>query len=227
MRILGIYKIINIINGKFYIGKATHIKGRWATHRHYLRNNKHKNIYLQNAWNKYGEEAFEFIIVEICSKENITKCEQYWIDQTKCCDRKIGYNINPNAETSLGRKFRQETKDKISAANKGNKWTEKAKDKVKGRKRPKEIIAKIIEIKRKNGTLSSLRLKESLKGNNRRREPEKWPHLLGCKCSCQECKNKRNEYVKNRNRLKEMGAWEARETSYKRKNKIEIRAAEF
>lgn len=217
LRILGIYQILNLINGKFYIGKATHVIGRWATHKYYLRNNKHKNIYLQASWNKYGEIYFEFILIEACNLESLTIKEQYWIDTLGACDRELGYNINPNSETSLGKKHRQETKDKISAANKGNKWSEKAKAAITGRKHSKEHIEKVIETKRKNGTLSSPHLIKSLKGNSRRREKEKWPHAWGCRCPCLECKNKRNEYVKNRNKLKASGAWNTRELSYIRR----------
>lgn len=32
--------------------------------------NKHHNIHLQRAWNKYGSDAFEFFIVEECAKEH-------------------------------------------------------------------------------------------------------------------------------------------------------------
>lgn len=218
MRNVGIYKILNKINGKFYIGKSSNgCNRRWNEHKHLLRKGRHKNIYLQNAWNKYKEDAFEFSIIEICGKEIITEREQHWMDLTGCCDRELGYNINPTAETSLGRKFRQETKDKISIVNKGNKWSEEAKLKITGRKQSKETIQKIIDIKRKNGTLSSPHLKASLKGNKRRREKEKWPHPWGCKCRCDECKEKVDNYHKTRQQLKKAGLWENRELSYKRK----------
>lgn len=61
----GIYKIVNNINGKVYIGqtKQPFIK-RFMHHRWQLRNNKHDNRWLQNAFNKYGEDAFSFEIVE-------------------------------------------------------------------------------------------------------------------------------------------------------------------
>lgn len=223
MRILGIYKILNKTTGKFYIGKsANSIAHRWNVHRFLLRKGKHKNIYLQNAWNKYGECDFEFIILEVCIKENITEREQYWMDLTGCYDRELGYNINPNAETSVGKKFRQETKDKISAANKGNKWSEEAKAKITGRMLSKEHIEKVIETKRKNGTLSSLHLVKSLKGNSRRREKEKWPHAWGCKCLCLECDKKKKDYQKTRASLKKAGLWKTRELSYNRKKYVSM-----
>jgi hypothetical protein len=60
----GIYKIINKVNGKYYVGRSQNIKKRWREHKNKLRNNKHFNEHLQSSWNSYGEQSFEFILVE-------------------------------------------------------------------------------------------------------------------------------------------------------------------
>lgn len=75
----GIYKIINLVNGKFYIGSAVHFRKRWELHRSNLRNNKHDNRHLQNAWNLYGEKIFKFEILKFCDKENLLVNEQIYI----------------------------------------------------------------------------------------------------------------------------------------------------
>ena len=62
----GIYCIKNLITNKLYIGKACYVKARIGAHKWLLRNNKHVNIHLQHAWNKYGEFNFKFDIVEFC-----------------------------------------------------------------------------------------------------------------------------------------------------------------
>ena len=54
-KVSGIYCIENLITGKVYIGQADHIKRRWQNHKRTLKNNKHKNIHLQNSWNKHGK----------------------------------------------------------------------------------------------------------------------------------------------------------------------------
>jgi group I intron endonuclease len=63
--ISGIYQIKNLKNNKIYIGSSKNIKERFLQHKYNLKNNKHCNPILQNSWNKYGEENFEFIIIEI------------------------------------------------------------------------------------------------------------------------------------------------------------------
>jgi len=77
----GIYKIVNKINNNLYIGSSKRLKRRWYIHKGQLRKNKHHSIYLQRAWNKYGEQAFEFIIIE--ETENLFEREQHWIDTLK------------------------------------------------------------------------------------------------------------------------------------------------
>lgn len=53
-----------------------------------LRKNKHHSRPLQNAFNKYGESAFEHHIIEYCSAEVRFERETYWIEQ-----KKAAYNI--------------------------------------------------------------------------------------------------------------------------------------
>ena len=75
-----IYEIRNKINNKIYIGSTVDFKKRKATHLKELRQGKHANSHLQNAWNKYGEDNFSFKIIERCSIENLLIREQYYIN---------------------------------------------------------------------------------------------------------------------------------------------------
>ena len=61
----GIYEIKNKINGKVYIGKASNIKKRWNHHIEKLESNSHHNKKLQEDFNKYGLNNFEFSIVKV------------------------------------------------------------------------------------------------------------------------------------------------------------------
>lgn len=77
---ISIYEIYCSGNDKYYIGSTKNIKSRWKCHKNNLKNNKHVNVYLQNAWNKYGEHSFRFSIVEH-TQENRVICEQKVLDK--------------------------------------------------------------------------------------------------------------------------------------------------
>ena len=124
MKKSGIYKIINTINKKLYVGSANDIRTRWVIHRYQLNHQKHGNILLQRSWNKYGKKNFKFEILEICTKEQLIEKEQYYLDFYKSYERNIGYNINKVAGSNQGRKFGPHTKEhnrKISLALQGSK----------------------------------------------------------------------------------------------------------
>jgi group I intron endonuclease len=59
-----IYKIINVINNKFYVGSAVDFEKRKARHLWRLRRGDHANKHLQAAWQKYGEKAFVFAVIQ-------------------------------------------------------------------------------------------------------------------------------------------------------------------
>ena len=67
----GVYQIKNVVNKHCYVGSSVNIDIRWSVHKHLLKNNKHYNQYLQNAWNKYKQDNFKFEILEL-----ITSLEQ-------------------------------------------------------------------------------------------------------------------------------------------------------
>src|ERR1700761_5456348 len=114
-----VYKIICLINKKFYIGSAIDAKRRFITHRYLLDKNKHPNQYLQNSWNKYGENNFKFEIVEYCKSEfSLIEDEQRWIEKSNCVIPN-GFNIVKNAGSQLGFKHTELSKQKMSLAQKG------------------------------------------------------------------------------------------------------------
>lgn len=76
----GIYCIENKTNGKKYIGKSVNIQKRWKEHKSQLCNGTHVNSYLQHSWDKYGEFAFEFSIIEECAEGDLNDREKYWIE---------------------------------------------------------------------------------------------------------------------------------------------------
>jgi len=76
-----IYKIRNVVNGKFYVGSTVDSRVRFQTHRRNLKKGKHQSPHMQAAWDKYGEDCFKFEVVEVieCSEDLLT-AEQKWLD---------------------------------------------------------------------------------------------------------------------------------------------------
>ena len=82
LRTSGVYEIRCLPNGKFYIGSATNLREQWREHRWGLRKGKHYNIYLQTAWDNYGEESFVFSVLELVEELDLLHVEQLWMDRT-------------------------------------------------------------------------------------------------------------------------------------------------
>lgn len=98
-----VYKITNKVNKKFYIGSSKTLKSRWAAHRWELKYNRHHNAYLQNSYNKYGKEVFEYEVLEwLDNEESLLDREQYYIDSLNACDKSVGYNLNTNSSGGGG-----------------------------------------------------------------------------------------------------------------------------
>lgn len=113
----GIYKIVNVVDGKMYIGRSKNVYKRVRSHKCDLRKNRHGNQHLQNAWNKYGEENFMWEIVELCSLDIIEEKESYWIKQLDTLNRDCGYNIE---ERDLQNRYTNEYKQHLSKLQKVN-----------------------------------------------------------------------------------------------------------
>lgn len=131
-----IYKTINLVNGKIYIGQ------------------KHSNKFLGNKYlgsgkrfkdavKHYGEEAFKVeLLEEVDSKDLIDDREIYWIAQFNSTDSAVGYNMSKggNVNRAMIGEYnpskRLEVRAKISKNAIGNKWSF-------GRKHTKEELIKM------------------------------------------------------------------------------------
>jgi group I intron endonuclease len=132
----GIYKITNILNNHCYIGSAVNINRRFIIHRYKLNDQTHHSSYFQNAWNKYGSEAFIYEVLLYCSELDLIFYEQRAIDTYK-----PEYNMCPTAGSSLGRKLTEQHKSKISASLKGHKHSEESKVLMSKNRAGKDIPA--------------------------------------------------------------------------------------
>ena len=137
-----IYKAINKINGKSYIGQTKHSLN-------FRRSCGYGNTYFQRALNQYGIEGFKWSILETCQDKELGKKEIFYIDKYNTFQD--GYNCTKGGESPTdywkGKTFSKEHKQKISESNKGiirpnmkgKKHSEKTKEKIrmslKGKKR--------------------------------------------------------------------------------------------
>lgn len=83
---IGIYKITNRTNGKHYIGQSTDIQRRFCEHK------TKNNFPIGRAIRETGEENFTFEILELCSLEELSQKEQYYIKKFNSFNN--GYNCN-------------------------------------------------------------------------------------------------------------------------------------
>lgn len=145
----GIYEIVNLVNGKRYVGSARLIRRRWAVHRHHLRKGNHHSFILQRAWRKHGELSFDFRVIEECQVEALISREQHHIERLTPeynVAKQAGGGGGPMSEAAknrlrdsnrrrTGTKHSAETRKRISEAKLGNRST-------RGRKQSPEHIEK-------------------------------------------------------------------------------------
>lgn len=123
-----------------YIGSTKNFQERWAQHKRLLQRGLHSNRHLQNAWNKDGEDLFEFSEVEYVDKDWEIR-EQYYTDlwnpeyaiQKECVTsslgivrteeqkKKISNSLMGENNPNYGKRFSEEHKRRMSEALVGNK----------------------------------------------------------------------------------------------------------
>ena len=127
----GIYLIFCLANQRAYIGQSVNVKKRIASHQASLKRGNHDNDYLQKAYNKYNVDMFVFKPLEYpedTTIENLTAREQYWIDQFDSMDPRRGFNLKGAGNSTP---CTEETKRKISEANKGREISEEEKERLR------------------------------------------------------------------------------------------------
>ncbi len=131
----GVYKITCTANKKIYVGSAINLRHRQKEHFASLRRNEHENPKLQNAWNKYGPDAFIYEVLELVLPMSLTAREQYWFNNLKPFGRK-GFNIAHVAGSRLGVKHTPESNEKNRQAHLGREHTPEARATMGRKGRP-------------------------------------------------------------------------------------------
>lgn len=105
----GVYMLINLSNGKRYIGSSCNLYNRLHEHLYNLKTNKSHNKHLQSSWNKYGEGCFSYEILEYCDIDIQFEREQWYISEFK-----PEYNFSLQVVANTKRKLTDIEKQKIS-----------------------------------------------------------------------------------------------------------------
>ena len=106
----GIYMFQNIFNGHCYVGKTKDLQNRYWQHKH-CRDGKNHQKQLYQAFDKYGFDNYNFIILEKYdtkpSEAFLSEREEYYIEKYNCY--KQGYNAS---DCSSGGFYSEEHKQK-------------------------------------------------------------------------------------------------------------------
>lgn len=119
-----IYGIRHMSSGRIYVGSATHLKARFRVHRNSLKKGTHHSRYLQAAWEKYGSDSFEFVVLEVVpEKSRLLERENEWITSLQSADPAHGFNMCKKAGSQLGMRHSSSAREKMSIAHSGRKKT--------------------------------------------------------------------------------------------------------
>lgn len=156
----GIYKITNTVNKKFYIGSTYNFAKRKRDHFNALLNNTHSNAHFQASFNKHGEEAFIYEVLETVKDiSHLTSVEQTYLDYYGRNFKNKMFNICFIAGSSLGVKRSKETRKKLSVLNTGKKHSKETCKKISdshkgeknhfyGKKHSEESLKQMREVKK-------------------------------------------------------------------------------
>lgn len=104
---VGIYLITNKVNGNQYVGQSVNIQKRWADHK--TPSKKSHGTVLARALKKYGNENFEFSVLEECLEEMLDEREMFYI-KTLCPI----YNMNDGGAGNKGHHLSPQLKSELS-----------------------------------------------------------------------------------------------------------------
>lgn len=144
---IGVYRITNTETGVVYIGSSRNVLNRFRDHKKDLRAGNHKNLHLQNSWNKYGEAVFLFELIAECAIHCLAEQEQEVMDSYFAIGENL-YNRKPSCHSRVGMEVSEETRLRMSVANTGKARTEQQRLNISrsllGRKLSNEHKRKII-----------------------------------------------------------------------------------
>lgn len=119
-----VYNFHNLVNNRRYVGSSVQFRNRSWEHVYLLRHNRHHNVPLQRAWNKYGEKNFVLEVLEdgITCDVALRQREQAWMDAFRGQGIDLYNTCETPTRTTYGMKFgprSEAVKDKIRKSQTG------------------------------------------------------------------------------------------------------------
>jgi len=188
MKDSGIYGWRNTENGKWYVGQSVDVFTRKRRHLIRLKAKNHYNQHLQYSWDFYGEEVFEFVILEYCSIEMLDVRERAWIFYYRSNNPLFGYNKDNGGNAF--KQYSEESKKKMSNWHKGKTLSKEHKVNISnslkgnkntlGYKHTEEARSKISKASKGKTKSDAMRkkLSESKTGTKRKPFSEEWKKKL-------------------------------------------------
>lgn len=97
---MGVYRIENLVNGKILIGSSKNLTGKANSYKFQLKQGSHMNRELQGDYNRFGEENFDFEVVDYLEPndgpdhdytDDLAALEEMWLEKLQPYGEK-GYN---------------------------------------------------------------------------------------------------------------------------------------
>ena len=139
MKICGIYKITSPTD-RVYIGQSMDIKRRFTSYK--TLNKSKRQVKLYNSFVKYGVDKHIFEIIEECLVDFLNERERYWQEHYNVLESSKGLNLCLTSTKDKKHLHSEETRNKISESNKGEKcfwygktFTEETKSKMRESKK--------------------------------------------------------------------------------------------
>ena len=189
-----VYVHVCKVNGKRYVGCTTRVKPelRWKEGKGYQNNDHFYRAILKHGWTNFQHEVFE-----VESEEEMYRKEVELISFYHSNDPKFGYNNSSGGEKSaLGCKHSEESRKKMSEAQKGKTLSEEHKRHIA--ETAKKRYLDHPEIRRKISESGKGKHSKPLSEDHKRRISE----TLKKRWSDPEVRRKQSEAQKNRPRIK-------------------------
>lgn len=145
----GVYRILNLVTGRFYYGSTYRFKKRYDSHKATLESSKHTNTFLLHEYRKYGSENFVFEVIEVVDGDEKrrlaveqTYISKFYDGQKQClnlrkdaCDSRSGKKAHEPANPLTDKRCKSPSKELLA---KRSAAIRKAKDNPESKERARE-----------------------------------------------------------------------------------------